>query len=158
VAAKRNKQIVAATVAVTASEAFGEHSAFKEGAKLLLDVARQAAIAVLARVGEKGFEVLADQAIENRLGRASRKVRGGESSHGLLHKPDAMPRSRGGISRRKRRASAGMVTFDGGGATAFGRPRMLAPPIRVLRRLMGPARRERPTYGKSRVIRGGDAR
>ena len=66
-------------------EALAEHPALEVRAQLLLDVPGQPALVVLAGVREKRLEVPADQAVQDRLGRALRSVAGGEDGHGDGH-------------------------------------------------------------------------
>ena len=54
-----------------------KHPALEVRAQLLLDVPGQPALVVLAGVSEKRLEVLADQAVQDRLGRAPRERRRG---------------------------------------------------------------------------------
>ena len=61
--------------------ALGEYPTGQEGSKLGLDVPRQPAVVVLAGLREEGFEMLADEAVEDGLGRMPRKIRWRESSH-----------------------------------------------------------------------------
>jgi hypothetical protein len=82
---------VAAGVASTPQEALRKETAPEVSAQLVLDVPRQAAVVVLAGVGEERFQVLAYKVVQNGLGRATRKVRGGE--HG--HEPAFAPRMPG---------------------------------------------------------------
>ena len=71
---------------------------------------------VLAGVREKRLEVLADQTVQNRLGRAPRSVSGGEDGHGDGHRgPVASPRgpkrrSSGFASRSRDRPALSPVT------------------------------------------------
>jgi len=76
-----DEEIVATLVAVRAREALAKVAARQIRAQLLLDVAGQAALVVLARVGDERFEVLADELVEDRFCRAARQVRGREGSH-----------------------------------------------------------------------------
>jgi hypothetical protein len=68
-------------IAPGSKKAFREDAAFQIPTKLVLDVPRQSALVVVARVGEKGFQVLPHEAVEDGLGGAARKIGGRESSH-----------------------------------------------------------------------------
>jgi len=56
-------------------------SALEEAAQLLLDVARQSAVVVLARVGEERLEMLAHQAVKDGFRGSSRPAGGSERCH-----------------------------------------------------------------------------
>jgi len=60
-------------VAVQAQEAVGEDAAAQEGAKLLLDEARRGALS-RPRAGEEGLDLLANDAVQERLLRGMRCV------------------------------------------------------------------------------------
>jgi hypothetical protein len=74
---KGDQQIVATPVAVAASESVGKDAASQIAAELLFDVAREWPHVAFPRVGEEGLEVIAHDAVQDRLGRPARKVRGG---------------------------------------------------------------------------------
>lgn len=80
-AGEGDQQVVATCIAVSAREALAEHAAFEVRAQLLLDVAGQAALVVLASVGEERFEMLANEAVQDGLRRPAGQVRRREGSH-----------------------------------------------------------------------------
>jgi hypothetical protein len=85
---------VTAGVAVAAEEAVGENAAAKVGAELQLDVARDGSRVVVLGVREEGLEVVAHDAMEDRLGRAPWTVRRSEAGHARAMRrraPGSMP-------------------------------------------------------------------
>jgi hypothetical protein len=82
---------VAARIAVAPHESFREQAALQVGAQLVLDVARQPAIVVLAGVGEERFEVLTYEAIQNGLRWTPREVGGSEDGHEAARIADRVP-------------------------------------------------------------------
>jgi hypothetical protein len=68
---------------VATCEALRPNPALQIRAKLPLDVAREPAVVVLAGVGEgeEGFQILADETVQNGLGRAARQIGGREGGH-----------------------------------------------------------------------------
>jgi hypothetical protein len=73
-AAEGDEEIAAAVVAVETQEAVGEDAAREVIAERLLEVARQTARVALAGVLEEGFDVVANESVENRHHRAARDV------------------------------------------------------------------------------------
>ena len=68
-----HEAIVAAVVAVQAKKAVGEDAAAQEGAEIVLDEVRRGALAS-PRPGEEGLDLLADDAVQERLLRRARCV------------------------------------------------------------------------------------
>jgi hypothetical protein len=100
----RDKQIVAACVAPKSHEPVRKNAAAQVGAKLLLDVARQRRLVGLARVPQKGLEVIAHGAIEDGFRGSAREVGGSETSHAPLamlgRVPVAVASASGGLPVR----------------------------------------------------------
>jgi hypothetical protein len=75
---------VATSVAVAACEAVGEDSAAEIGPELLFDILGKRASVAFARVGEERFQVIAHDAVEDRLGGTAGEVWGGKARHAPL--------------------------------------------------------------------------
>ena len=72
---------MAARVAARPHKAVREDAALQVRAELVLDIAGQAALVLLAGVREKGLEVVANERVEGRLRRSTRGIRGSEAGH-----------------------------------------------------------------------------
>ena len=92
-----------ALVAPGAHEAVRKDAATQVAAQLALDVPGQRGFVRLARVLEEGREVGADHAVEHRLRRPARSVRGREHGHGAARIADGVPATGFMISRSSRR-------------------------------------------------------
>jgi hypothetical protein len=82
---------VAAGVATSARETLAEYAARQIRSKLLLDVPREPSVVVLAGVGEEGFEVLADETVQNGFCGATRQIGGSEDGHEAPYFAGRMP-------------------------------------------------------------------
>jgi hypothetical protein len=73
-ATEGDEEIPTAVVAMESQEAVGEEAAGEVIAERLLDVARQTARVVLAGMIEEGLEIVADDRVEDGVGRAARDI------------------------------------------------------------------------------------
>jgi hypothetical protein len=82
---------VAAGIAVASCKPVAKDAAAKVGAELVLDVGGEGANVAFARVRDEGVQVIADDAVQRRVGRTAGNVRNSEAGHDPLAMRSVVP-------------------------------------------------------------------